>query len=254
MKVRAYQTPVIHIHDDFFAVLEAALPATLPENTVLAITSKIIALCEGAVAERTLATKEEKYALVQQEADAYIAPTASKYGVILTIKDHVLAVSAGIDESNADGAYVLLPRDSYAVAEKVWHWMREKYQLKHCGVIVTDSRTIPLKWGTIGTCLAHCGFSALTNRIGENDLFGHTMQMTQVNVAEALAVSAVLLMGEVAESTPLATITDAPQIVYQDHPPSAVEKEALVIAPEDDVYGPIITAADWKKKDTDVKK
>lgn len=254
MKVRAYQTPVIHIHDDLFSILESALPAALPENTVLAITSKIIALCEGAVAERVLASKEEKYALVRQEADAYIDPHASKYGVMLTIKDHVLAVSAGIDESNADGAYVLLPRDSYAVAEKVWYWMREKYQLKHCGVIITDSRTMPLKWGTIGTCLAHCGFSALINRIGEKDLFGHIMQMTQVNAAEALAVSAVLIMGEVAESTPLATITNAPQIVYQDHPPSLAEKEALLIAPEDDVYAPIITAAKWRKKETSVKK
>lgn len=247
MIVKALQTPIIHTHDDFFAILAAALPETLPEKTILAVTSKILALCEGSVAPRTTGDRQEKQALVMQEAEAYIPATQSKYDVILTIKGQVLAVNAGIDESNADGAYVLWPRDSYATAEEIWRWMRGKYGLKDCGVIVTDSRTIPLKWGTIGTCLGHCGFLALCNRIGDKDLFGHTMQMTQVNVAEALSVSSVLLMGEVDESTPLALITDAPQVVFQESPPSAEERAALIIEPKDDVYAPLITAANWKK-------
>lgn len=247
MIVKALRTPIIHKNDDFFGILAAALPETLPEKTILAVTSKILALCEGSVVPKVTGDRQEKKTLVMQEAEAYIPATQSKYDVILTIKGQVLAVNAGIDESNADGSYVLWPRDSYAAAEEIWQWMREKYGLKECGVIVTDSRTIPLKWGTIGTCLGHCGFLALCNRIGDKDLFGHTMQMTQVNVAEALSVSSVLLMGEVAESTPLALITEAPQVVFQDRSPSPEERAALIIEPEDDVYAPLITAATWKK-------
>lgn len=248
MKVTPIKTPIVHAHDNLITVIAAALPPIVAEGTILAITSKIIALCEGAVVAKKSGSREEKHALVMQEAERYVPPQNSKYDVILTIKEQVLAVNAGIDESNADGRYVLWPQDSYATAQMVWEWMRTTYVVKNCGVIVTDSRTIPLKWGTIGTCLAHCGFQALNNRIGEKDLFGHEMQMTQVNVAEAVAVSAVFEMGEVAESTPLALITDVSAVVFTQTPPTEDEKKSLVIAPEDDVYAPVLMSAPWSTK------
>ncbi len=245
MKVTPIKTPIVHAHDSLIALLADALPDSLPERCILAVTSKIIALCEGSVVPKEANTKDEKYALVMREAERYVPPSNSKYGVLLTIKDQVLAVNAGIDESNGDGMYVLWPHDSYGAAQAVWEWLRETYSLKQCGVIVTDSRTIPLKWGTIGTCLAHCGFKALNNKIGEKDLFGHEMQMTQVNVAEALAISAVFEMGEVAEATPLAVIEDASTVVFTTTPPTEEEKRSLVIAPEDDVYAPVLMSAPW---------
>ncbi len=248
MNGNALSTPVVHANADLFALLKSALPATLPEGTLLAITSKIVALAEGSVAEKKTGGRVEKHRLVMQEADAYIPAQYSQYGVMLTIKDSVLAVNAGIDESNADGTYVLWPKDSFAVAEKVWEWLKTEYGLRQRGVIITDSKTIPLRWGTIGTCLAYCGFKPLINKIGEKDLFGHEMQMTQVNVAEALAVTAVVLMGEVAESTPLALLHDIPQVVFTTEPPTEAEKESLCISLEDDVYSPLLTSAPWKKK------
>lgn len=244
MHVTALQTPAVHVHDDLFELLRDALPEKLPERTVVAITSKVVALCEGAVAP--LGTREEKQALIQAHADRYLPHTASKYDVTLTIKDNVLAVSAGIDESNADGQFVLLPEDSFASAEQIWNWLRTIYSVQEVGVLITDSKTIPLKWGTMGTALGWCGFAGLLDKIGEPDLFGHTMQMTKVNVAEGLAAAAVVEMGEVAESTPFALITDARQVEFMDRPLSAEERAALVIAMEDDVYQPILTAAPWQ--------
>ena len=67
---------------------------------------------------------------------------------------------------------------------------------------VTDSRTIPLKWGVLGTALGYCGFVGLRNEIGHPDLYGRKMKMTQINNAEALAVAAVYVGGESAESQP----------------------------------------------------
>ncbi len=166
---------------------------------------------------------------------------------MLTVKHQVLAVNAGIDESNADEQYVLLPSDPYASAAEIWKWLRKEYKLKDVGVIISDSRTFPLKWGTIGTCLAHAGFSAINNMIGKPDLFGRPLHLTQVNVAEALAVAAVLEMGEAAEAQPVAVITDASMVVFQDHPPTQQEIKDMYIALEDDAYAPILIRADWKK-------
>jgi F420-0:gamma-glutamyl ligase len=64
--------------------------------------------------------------------------------------------------------------------------LRKKHQLKNFGVITTDSRSFPLRWGVVGTTIAYCGFKGLNNHIGQRCLFGRKMKMEQVNVAEAL--------------------------------------------------------------------
>jgi len=51
-----------------------------------------------------------------------------------------------------------------------------------------------------------------------------------VNVADALAAAAVLLMGEGKEQTPLAVLTDLPFVTFQDHNPSPAELAALKAA------------------------
>jgi len=246
MKVTPVKTPIVHTGDDLYQLLDKALPK-ITEKSVVAITCKVVALCEGAVVEKQSATREEKHNLVQQEAELYTDPNQSPFDLMLTVKNQILAVNAGIDESNADGKYVLFPPDPYQSAEKIWQHLREKHQIQHLGVMIIDSRTFPLKWGTIGTALAHCGFSALNNRIGEHDLFGVEMKMTQENVVEALAVAANFEMGEVAEAQPIAIITDVSKVVFQNRPPTVQEIDDLQISVVDDAYSPILRNAGWQK-------
>jgi F420-0:gamma-glutamyl ligase len=246
MQVTPIRTPIVSVHDDLFEIIKAAVPQ-VPENSVLVITSKIVALCEGNVSPVVTGSREEKQNIVREEADAYIEPSESKYEVMLAIKDQVLAVNAGVDMSNANNQYVKLPKESYKSAASLWNAVKTHYGTKNLGILISDSKTIPLKWGTIGTALAHSGFSAVRNRIGERDIFGYEMQMTKVNIAEALAVAAVLTMGEVAEQQPLCLITDIPQIEFQDRPPTQQEIQELEIDLEDDVYAPILRSAPWKK-------
>lgn len=247
MKVTAYLTPLVYKNDDLFAILKSSLPSVLPEDSVLAVTSKIVALCEGNALPVVTGTKEEKHAIVRQEAEAYTEPSSSVYNLMLTVKHSTLSVNAGLDMSNADNQYVLLPKDPYMSASQIWQWLRQEYSVKNIGVIITDSKTFPLKWGTIGTCLGHCGFLAVRDMIGQKDLFGYEMQMTKVNIAEALATSAVLSMGEVAEQTPLSLIEVIPQIEFQDHSPTSQEIAEQHISLEDDAYAPLFKDAPWKK-------
>lgn len=245
MKCSAYHTPIVQPNDNLLKILFAAIPQ-LQEKSVVCITSKIAALSEGSVVSIKDGTREEKHAVVAREADYYLPPDSSKYNLMLTIKHQVLAVNAGVDESNVSGVYALLPKDPYGLSAEVWQAVREHYNVQEVGVVITDSRSIPLKWGAIGTAIGHCGFAAVNSYIGELDLFGRELKMTTVNVAESLAEVATFEMGESAEQQPLAVITDAPRIVFQDKPPTAAEIRDLYISREDDVYSPLLTAVDWQ--------
>jgi F420-0:gamma-glutamyl ligase len=112
---------------------------------------------------------------------------------------------------------------------------------------ITDSWTWPLRWGVVGTCLAHCGFKQLADYRGHQDLFGREIKMVQVNVAEAVAAAAALEMGEVAEQTPLGIVSEIKHIQFQNHPPTDEELDNLKVEVEDDVYGPFLKSVDWRK-------
>lgn len=249
MQVRAIQTPVVKKDYDLFALIQDSL-RSLEEKSVVVVTSKVVALCEGNVRRIKTGTHEEKLRLAKKEAEAYIDQTYSKYDMLITIKHGLVAVNAGVDESNTGKYYAFLPKDPYQSAKEIWQFLREELKVKQVGVLITDSKTLPLKWGTTGTALAHCGFKALSNKIGLPDLFGRKLKMTQVNMAEGLAVAAVVEMGEAAEARPLAVITDVSGLEFSSRPPTKKQIQDLRIKLEDDVYGPMLAAAPWTKKET----
>lgn len=211
---------------------------------MVVISSKIVALAEGRVARMDSIDKQE---LIEQEAQYYIHEASSKYGVTMAVVHNMLFASAGIDESNADGYYVLWPEDLQGSVNKIWQYLREKHRVKELGVILADSRTTPMIWGVIGAGIAHCGFEALNSMIGRPDIFGRPMKMTKVSVVQGIAAAAVLEMGETNEQTPIAVVTDVREIHFQDRVPTQAELDDLKLTLEDDLYAPILTKADWKK-------
>jgi F420-0:gamma-glutamyl ligase len=257
MQIQSLKTPIVKPNDDLWLVIKTAIEtqvAGMKEKSVLAISSKIISYAQNRLVPKTSADLADqlvllahKHSLVRQESDWYLDPSESQYQLMFTLKNGTLAVFAGIDESNADKAFVLWPEKLPEILADLWHKIRANFGVKEFGLVVTDSKTHPLRWGVTGTCLAHCGFLALQDCRGQKDLFGRTMQMEQVNVAEAVAVSAVLEMGEVAEQTPLALVTQITPIQFQDRPPSQIELTALKIDPRDDFFAPMLSKVTWKK-------
>lgn len=244
MQIHAIQTHKITTQDqNLFAILDAYV-STFAERTVLAITSKIVSICQGRVVK--IGTVD-KHTLIAQEADYFIPPALNKYHMTLTIKQGMLIPTAGIDESNGDGYYVLWPRNPQHVANAVRTYLQQRFRRTYVGVIITDSKTTPLRVGVTGVTLAHSGFRALNDYVGTEDLFGHTLRMTQVNVTDALATTAVLVMGEGSEQTPLAVISDLSFVTFQDCDPSPEELQQLRMAMEDDLYGPLLTGVQWQR-------
>lgn len=188
--------------------------------------------------------KKQKEALIKQQADAWLDLSAAQkkkfpFASFLTIKNHALIPAAGIDESNgSDDFYILYPENCFQTALDIWHYLRNKHTLHHAGILITDSHTTPLRRGVTGIGLAWCGFEAVYDYRGKPDCFGRPLQISQTNTLDALAASAVYVMGEGNEQTPLAVLSDIPRLVFQDRPPSSDEKAGMAFPLEQDIYAP----------------
>lgn len=244
MNIKAIKTKRIGSNDDIFAILDDHLPK-LKEGSIVAITSKIVALCEGRVVPYE--GEKQKDELIMREAEYYVPRSSSKYNVILTIKNGGVIFSSGIDESNTGGDLVLWPKDPQASVNRIREYLIKKHGIKDLGVVMTDTTSVPMRWGQRGVfALAHTGFKALRNYIGTEDLFGRKLKMTSAAISDPVATSAVLVMGEGNESTPLAVIENAP-VEFQGRNPTKRELDKLLMPIEDDLFEPMLTAVKWRK-------
>jgi putative folate metabolism gamma-glutamate ligase len=247
MKITSIKTAVIHPpQDDLLTAIADAIPS-LKEKSVVAITSKVVSIWQGRCVPMDRYAKKDD--LVMREADLYL-PREMTPGAwcMHTIKNNVFIPSAGVDESNADGHYILWPKDPMGTAKQLWAWLRKKYKVKELGVIITDSHTIPLRRGVMGISLGHYGFEPLKDYRNTPDIFGRTLKMTQTNIPDGLAAAAVVLMGEGDECTPLAVVSDVPWIKFASHTRKPKKPfSSFEIRTHEDLYYPLLSAVEWKK-------
>lgn len=227
MRVNPIKTRVFKENENLVDFILEHIPA-LKDESVLVVTSKIVALSEGRTA--SLGDKKKKAELIKKESEWAIE---TKW-TWLTVKDGVVMASAGIDESNADGKFILLPKNSFASAENLRKVLKEKYGVEKLGILLTDSRTIPLRLGVTAVAVGYAGFNGLRNYIGKPDIFGRKLTVTTTNVADGLATAAVLTMGEGEEQQPLAIIEGA-KVEWSEK----VDPKELEIPIEDDMYRPL---------------
>lgn len=245
MNIRAIKTRIfVPPKDNLFDALQEALPR-LKEKTILAVTSKVVSIGEG----RCIPVSDvpDKDALIAAEADNFLPRSSKSPWAVLTLKQNLFVVSAGIDESNSGGHYILWPKDPQRSAKRMRRWMQKTYGIRECGVIITDSRSMPLRRGSIGFCLGYAGFRPLNDFRGQNDLFGRALKITQVNVADALSASAVFAMGETREQTPAAVITEIPFVEFSNLRQSKKPHSSFEIQKKEDIYYPLLGSVAWKK-------
>ena len=228
--------------DSIYPMLDEYLPP-LQEGDVLLITSKIISIHQGRCVK--ISDIKDKDELIKEEADEYIDRIECPGGyVVLTIKGHTLAASAGIDESNANGYYVLWPKDSNDIAKEIRNYLQKKFSIKKLAVIITDSRSMPLRYGAIGVAVGAFGFNPIKDYRHTNDIFGRELKMSRTNIADSLASAAVLLMGEGNEQTPMALARDLDFIEFTDDDLFS----ELFMPFEEDIYYPLLKKFHEKKQ------
>lgn len=187
------------------------------EGDIVAVSSKFISmsqrryvnLSEVKVSEEAerlaekLSMGRELAQLVLQEADEILGGVP---GFALALKNGVIAPNAGIDKSNAPVGHVMLySEDPFRDAEELKKQVLQDSG-RHVGVVVTDSRLMPLRLGTTGLAVSVAGFEPLVDERGRRDLFGNVLKVTRRALADQIAASVQLLMGEADEGFPIVIV------------------------------------------------
>lgn len=230
IKTRVVRAP----KDDIYDIIDSL---DIREGDILFITSKIMAIHQGRTCKIGSIQKDS---LIRQEADRYLlySNTAGNFNVNLTVTQNVLIPAAGIDESNANGYYVLWPNNIDGLCREIRQHLVEKHKIKKLGVVATDSHTTPLRWGVTGITIGLAGVEPLRDIRGKEDLFGRKLQLTKVDLIDPLTSMAVLLMGEGDECTPIVILRGYDGIPFSD----TASMKDFKIEPEMDLYEPLIEA------------
>ncbi len=193
---------------------------TWTEGDIVVVAQKIVSKAEGRIVRladvrpsekaRELALRTNKDArlveLVLRESTKVLR---ERLNVLIVEHQlgHVMA-NAGIDRSNVDAApddddiALLLPADPDASAAQVRAELQASVGV-NLGVIISDSFGRAWRLGTVGVAIGVAGPPALLDRRGAPDLFGRSLQITEIGYADAVAAAAVLLMGEADEGSPV---------------------------------------------------
>jgi coenzyme F420-0:L-glutamate ligase / coenzyme F420-1:gamma-L-glutamate ligase len=206
MYVEAIKSNIITEGEDLLGAIEKSLQRRkLREKDILVVASKVLAVSQNRI--RKIKNKREFKELVQREADQIIGNEE----VMLTLKNGIFTPWAGIDRSNIKKGYAICwPDHPYEVALELQKKLALKYNLQQLGVIIADSFCAPLRKGVISVAIGYAGFFGVKDMEGKKDIFGNKMKYTRQAVADSLATSAQLLMGETDEKKPFALIKGAP--------------------------------------------
>lgn len=228
MELISIKTPLFRHGSNLIKFLLDNIPQ-LQERDILVITSKIVALSQGQTG-----SLEKKKELIIKESKRFIeTPWA-----LLTLTDDGWCINAGVDESNADNEIILPPKRPQVIARQVQKKLAEKFRLKHFGALITDTKSVPLRVGTVGRAIAYAGFQPLKSYIGKKDLFGKKSRFTKSNIADALAATAVLIMGEGDEQIPLVIIKNAP-VEFTNKIKGQRKMDSLSLLPDNDIYAKV---------------
>lgn len=131
-------------------------------------------------------------------------------GALLTLKNNILIANTGIDQSNVPKGFAALwPKNPTQSAERIKNRIKKEFNVD-IAVILADSHCLPLRRGTSAIAIAIAGFEGVIDIREKPDLFGRKLKITLVNLADQLASSANILMGEAREQIPAVLIKDAP--------------------------------------------
>ena len=133
--------------------------------------------------------------------------------VIVEHRNGYVHANAGIDKSNIpnseeDPQVLLLPLDSDASAAALRETLFRSTGVNP-KIIINDSAGRAWRNGTVGIAIGTAGFLPLFNQMGEQDMFGNVLEVTEAAVADELAAAASLVMGQAAEACPVVLVRGA---------------------------------------------
>lgn len=223
--------PLIRQDDNLADILVKSLLETnieLQNDDIIVIAQKIVSKSEGRMVNiATVTPSEQAIELAQKtEKDARVVELIIQESneilrvrvgtIIVEHKLGFVCANAGIDHSNVadrgnkvDEYVLLLPEDPDQSARNIREQIKQKTGI-NIGVMIIDSHGRAWRNGTVGICIGLSGLPAIIDERGWKDLFGYTLKITVVGVADELAAAASLVMGQAAEGTPAVHVRGFP--------------------------------------------
>jgi coenzyme F420-0:L-glutamate ligase/coenzyme F420-1:gamma-L-glutamate ligase len=223
--------PLIRQGDHLADIIVHALQENninLENNDILVLAQKIVSKAEGRAVNLFTVTPSERAVelALQTEKDHRVVELvlqerkevlrARPGTMIVEHKLGFVCANAGIDHSNVAGVgsaseewVLLLPADPDRSAELICAEINSQTG-KQVGVLIIDSHGRAWRNGTVGLAIGVAGLPGLQDLRGQPDLFGFTLRITQVGVADELAAAASLVMGQAAEGTPVVHVRGFP--------------------------------------------
>lgn len=187
---------------------------------ILVLAQKIVSKVEGRqrkISDFQPSERATELAAKVKKEPAYVEAVLSESRSVLRSMPEVLITehrlghimaNSGIDQSNiedGDDSVLLLPEDPDRSARELRDRLCPDPSVK-LGIIISDSFGRPWRIGTTGVAIGICGVPAVIDRRGDTDLFGRTLQATEIAFADGVAAAAVLAMGETDEGIPVALV------------------------------------------------
>ena len=214
--------PLVEPGDDLAFLIMDALrdnDLSLQQGDVLVVAQKIVSKAENRYVRladvevspeaQVLAEKAGKdprqVQLILQESTEVIRVRPGI--IIVEHRNGYVHANAGIDKSNIridanDPRVLLLPKDPDASALALRNGLAELGAITP-QVIINDSMGRAWRNGTVGLAIGTAGLAPLYNQIGEEDMFGNKLEVTEPAVADELAAGASFVMGQAAEACPV---------------------------------------------------
>jgi coenzyme F420-0:L-glutamate ligase/coenzyme F420-1:gamma-L-glutamate ligase len=213
--------PLVRPGDDLASILIEGIEASghAPrDRDVLVVTQKIVSKAEGRyrrLDEVTPTPRAREIASQTHKDPRLVEVILSESAEVIRCKRDVIIVehrlgfvmaNAGVDQSNiehANGAerVLLLPADPDGTCLELKQRLDAHFGVGF-GVIINDSFGRAWRNGVVGVALGAAGLPSLVDMVGEADLFGRPLRVTQIGLADEIAAAASLVMGQAAERQP----------------------------------------------------
>jgi coenzyme F420-0:L-glutamate ligase/coenzyme F420-1:gamma-L-glutamate ligase len=129
-------------------------------------------------------------------------------GIIISETKHgFICANAGVDQSNvmnSEETALLLPDDPDASAKQIMYMLKEKTN-KEIAVVITDSFGRPFRNGQTNVAIGLAGMVPIKSYVGEEDMYGKKLRVTEIAIVDELASAAELVMGK-SKGIPVAVI------------------------------------------------
>jgi coenzyme F420-0:L-glutamate ligase/coenzyme F420-1:gamma-L-glutamate ligase len=216
--------PLIRSGDNLARIIGDALrreAISLEHGDIIVIAQKIVSKAEGRMVDLAtivpspealkcaqMVNKDPRHVEIVLRESEEVLKVAG--GALITVhKLGFIMANAGVDQSNVDhgddGMVLMLPEDPDGSAAALKQALDAESGAK-IGVVITDSFGRPWRKGVTGVAIGAAGLPSLRNLIGEPDLFGRSLRISEHAAADDIAAAASLLMGQGAEGLPVVHI------------------------------------------------